>query len=130
VFLTTHYMEEAELLADTVAIVSKGKIIATGSPVELIESNSNYLIVTLQSVDEKTLAVVRKMGFEPVSDPHENIRVRVEGTDDVRKILNGVEDAGASFLSLGVHKPNLEEVFLKLTGEALHEGSTGGMGAK
>jgi ABC-2 type transport system ATP-binding protein len=54
----------------------------------------------------------------------------VKGTDDVRKILNGVEDAGASFLSLDVRKPNLEEVFLKLTGEALHEGPTGGMGAE
>ena len=38
VFLTTHYMEEAELLADTVAIISKGKIIAMGSPDELIRS--------------------------------------------------------------------------------------------
>ncbi len=53
VFLTTHYMEEAELLADTVAIISKGKIIAMGSPGELIESNANYLVLTLQSVDEK-----------------------------------------------------------------------------
>jgi ABC-2 type transport system ATP-binding protein len=130
VLLTTHYMEEAELLADTVAIVSKGKIIATGSPAELIESNSNYLVVTLQSVAEKTFEIVRKIGFEPVYDSHENIKIRVEGTDDVRKILNAVEDAGASFLSLDVRKPNLEEVFLKLTGEALHDGPTGGMGAE
>jgi len=130
VFLTTHYMEEAELLADTVAIVSKGKIIATGSPLELIERNSNYLVVTLQSVDEKTLEVVRKMGFKPVYDNPENIMLRVESKDDVRKILNAVEDAGAAFLSLDVRKPNLEEVFLKLTGELLHDGPTGGKGAE
>ena len=54
----------------------------------------------------------------------------MEGSDDVRKILNAIKDAGASFLSLDVRKPNLEEVFLKLTGEALHEGPTGGMGAE
>ena len=121
VFLTTHYMEEAELLADTVAIISKGSIVAMGSPMELIESNANYLALTLQSVDEKVFEIVQKMGFEPAHTNHKNIKVRVEHQDDVRKILNAIKDTGASFLSLDVRKPNLEEVFLKLTGAALRE---------
>jgi ABC-2 type transport system ATP-binding protein len=128
VFLTTHYMEEAELLADTVAIISAGKIIATGSPGELTESHANYLVLTLLSVDEKVLEIVQKMGFEPVPDDHKDIKVRVEHTDDVQKILNTIKDAGASLLSLDVRKPNLEEVFLKLTGEALHKDPAGGGG--
>jgi ABC-2 type transport system ATP-binding protein len=119
VFLTTHYMEEAELLADTVAIISKGSIAAMGSPGELIERNANYLVLTLQSVDERVSEIVRKMGFEPAHTNHRNIKVRVKHQDDVRKILNAIEDTGASFLSLDVRKPNLEEVFLKLTGAAL-----------
>jgi ABC-2 type transport system ATP-binding protein len=121
VFLTTHYMEEAELLADTVAIISKGKIIAIGSPGELIESNANYLALTLKPVDEKVLEIVRTMGFEPVIDNHKVIKIRVEHTDDVQKILSAIRDAGALYLGLDVRKPNLEEVFLKLTGEALRE---------
>ena len=121
VFLTTHYMEEAELLADTVAIISKGKIIAMGSPEALIESNANYLVLTLRPVDEKAIEIVRKMGFEPVHDNRKDIKVRVERTDDVRKMLNAIEDAGASLLGLDVRKPNLEDVFLKLTGEALRK---------
>jgi len=121
VFLTTHYMEEAELLADTVAIISAGKIIARGSPGELTESNANYLVLTLRSVDEKVFEIVQKMGFEPVHDDHKDIKVRVEHADDVRNVLNAIKDAGASILSLDVRKPNLEEVFLKLTGEALRE---------
>jgi ABC-2 type transport system ATP-binding protein len=125
VFLTTHYMEEAELLADTVAIISKGKIIAMGSPEVLIESNANYLVLTLRPVDEKVLKIVRKMGFEPVHDNHKDIKVTVEHTDDVRKMLNTIKDAGASLLSLDVRKPNLEEVFLKLTGEALSNDPAG-----
>jgi len=125
VFLTTHYMEEAELLADTVAIISRGKIIAMGSPGKLIESNANYLILTLQAVDEKAFHIVRKLGFEPVHDDHKNIKIRVGHTDDVQKILSANKDAGASLLSLDVRKPNLEEVFLKLTGEALREGPSG-----
>lgn len=129
VFLTTHYMEEAELLADRVAIISKGKIIAIGSPVELIENNTSYMVLTLQSVDEKTFEVIRKMGFEPVLINTE-IKIRVEHTDDVQKILSAVKDAGAFYLGLDVRKPNLEEVFLKLTGEALHEGHVTGRGAE
>jgi ABC-2 type transport system ATP-binding protein len=129
VFLTTHYMEEAELLADTVAIISAGKIVAMGSPGELTESNANYLVLTLLSVDEGVFEIVRKMGFEPVRDDHKDIKVRVERTEDVQKILSAIKDAGASFLSLDVRKPNLEEVFLKLTGGALREGPAGGRGA-
>jgi ABC-2 type transport system ATP-binding protein len=121
VFLTTHYMEEAELLADTVAIISKGRIVAMGSPGELIEKNANYLALTLQSADETIFEIVRKAGFEPVRANHNNIKVRVKHPDDVQKILNAIKDAGASFLGLDVRKPNLEEVFLKLTGAALHE---------
>ena len=130
VFLTTHYMEEAELLADTVAIISKGKIIARGSPGELIETNANYLVLTLQSVDEKAFAVVRKTGFEPVRNNQKDIKIKLEHKDDVQKILNAIKDAGASYLGLDVRKPNLEEVFLKLTGEALNNGPAGGRGAE
>jgi ABC-2 type transport system ATP-binding protein len=130
VFLTTHYMEEAELLADTVAIISKGKIIAMGSPGELIESNANYLVLTLQFIDGKAFEIIRKIGFEPVHDYQKNIKVRVEHTDDVRKMLNAIKDAGMSLHSMDVRKPNLEEVFLKLTGEALREAPAGGRGAE
>jgi ABC-2 type transport system ATP-binding protein len=126
VFLTTHYMEEAELLADTVAIISKGKIIAMDSPEALIESNANYLLLTLGPIDEKAIEIVRRMGFEPVHCNHKDIKVRVEHTDDVRKILNTIEDAGTSLLSLDVRRPNLEEVFLKLTGEALRKDPASG----
>jgi ABC-2 type transport system ATP-binding protein len=127
VFLTTHYMEEAELLADTVAIISKGKIIAIGSPDELIEDNANYLVLTLKTVDGAGFELIQRMGFEPARDSRKNITVRVEQTDDVQKILRAMKDTGVSSLSLDVRKPNLEAVFLKLTGKALREGSVEGV---
>jgi ABC-2 type transport system ATP-binding protein len=130
VFLTTHYIEEAELLADTVAIISKGKIISMGSPRELIESNADYQVLTLQSVDEKTFEIIRRMGYEPVLNNYKDIRIRVEQMDDLPKILNAIKDAGALYLGLDVRKPNLEEVFLKLTGETLREGSAAERGAE
>ena len=130
VLLTTHYMEEAELLADTVAIISKGKIIAMGSPGELIQNNANNQTLTLQSADEKVFETVRKIGFDPVLINHNNISIRVEHTEDVQQILSAIKDAGALYRSLDVRKPTLEEVFLKLTGEALHDGNAGGRGAE
>ena len=130
VFLTTHYMEEAELLADTVAIISRGKIIAMGSPVQLMESNADYLILTLPSADKKALEVIEKMGFEPTLNNQKSINIRVARTDDIRKILNAMQDAGVSLISMDVRKPNLEKAFLKLTGEALNEGASGGRGAE
>jgi ABC-2 type transport system ATP-binding protein len=130
VFLTTHYMEEAEVLADTVAIISKGKIVAMEGPVQLIESNADYLILTFQAVNEKVFEVLGKMGFDPELNNHKNITVKVAHTEDIRKILNAMKEAEASFFGMDVRKPNLEQVFLKLTGEALHEGANGGRGTK
>ena len=54
------------------------------------------------------------------------MKVRVEHMDDVQKILSTIKDAGAALHSMDVRKPNLEEVFLKRTGEALHKEPTGG----
>jgi ABC-2 type transport system ATP-binding protein len=130
IFLTTHYMEEAELLADTVAIISKGKIIAMDSPVHLMASNADYLILTLQGVDAKAFEVATKMGLDPQLNNHKNITVRIKRMDDIRNILNVMKDAGAPVLSMDVRKPNLEQVFLKLTGEAPHPGASEGKGAK
>jgi ABC-2 type transport system ATP-binding protein len=115
-------MEEAELLADTVAIISKGTIIAMGSPSELVESNANYLVLTLRASGGAPFDILQRMGFEPVHDSHQNIKVKVEHTDDILKILTALKDAGASSLGVDVRKPNLEAVFLKLTGQALREG--------
>jgi len=128
VFLTTHYMEEAELLADTVAIISKGTLVAMGSPFELIETTANFLVLTLQSVSGNIIEIIAQMGFKPVIDHDNAIKIKVQHTDDVQKILGAIKDAGAFYQSLDVRKPNLEEVFLKLTGEALHESHDDGRG--
>jgi len=130
IFLTTHYMEEAEFLADRVAIIAKGKIVGLDSPGNLTESNANYMVLTLQSVDENALAIIRKMGFEPVPHNHGGLRVRLRRADDVQKILNAMQGGGATFRGLDVRKPNLEEVFLRLTGEVLHQDPADAGGAE
>jgi ABC-2 type transport system ATP-binding protein len=117
VFLTTHYMEEAELLADTVAIISKGRIVATDSPARLTEKHANHMRLTLESSDAAAPGLIRKMGFDPTRTSDESICVPVNNADDVRAILGEIERAGLSLRGMDVRKPNLEEVFLKLTEE-------------
>lgn len=125
VFLTTHYMEEAEVLADTVAIISKGQIVAIDSPGRLTEKHAEHMRLTLKSVDAAALTLIQKMGFSPARTGDESICVPVKTTDDVRSILGEIHKAGLSLLGLDVRKPNLEEVFLKLTGEPIEKGAHG-----
>ena len=117
VFLTTHYMEEAELLADTVAIISKGRIVATGSPARLTEKHADQLRLTLGSSDAAAPALIAQMGFEPTRTSADSICVQVNDANDVRAILGEIERAGLTVRGIDVRKPNLEEVFLKLTEE-------------
>ena len=115
VFLTTHYMEEAELLADTVAIISNGRIVAIDSPAKLTEENAEQMRVTLKSIDAAAVGLIRNLGFSPVAKGDDDLCVPVKTTDDVRRILEEIERSGLALGGLDVRKPNLEEVFLKLT---------------
>lgn len=117
VFLTTHYMEEAELLADTVAIIAKGRIVALGSPEELIDRHANYLCVTLKAADGSVLEIMTGMGLQPVHDDSGGITIHVKHTADVQAILSAIAGANTPLPGLDVRKPSLEEVFLALTGE-------------
>jgi ABC-2 type transport system ATP-binding protein len=119
IFLTTHYMEEAELLADTVAIISAGRIVAIDSPAKLTEDNAEQMRVTLKSVDGGVAALLRKLGFRPrlVAKADDSLWVAVKTPDDVRRILGEIERSGLALGGIDVRKPNLEEVFLKLTVE-------------
>jgi ABC-2 type transport system ATP-binding protein len=117
VFLTTHYMEEAELLADTVAIISNGRIVAIDSPARLTEEHAEQMRLTLKSIDAAAVEVIRNLGFRPIPQGDDNICVPVKTADDVRRIIEEIQRAGLALGGLDVRKPNLEEVFLKLTAE-------------
>ena len=117
VFLTTHYMEEAELLADTVAIISNGRIVAIDSPARLTEGDAEQLRLTLKSIDAAAVGLIRKLGFCPIPEGDDDLCVPIESPDDVRRILEEIQRCGLALGGLDVRKPNLEEVFLKLTAE-------------
>ena len=115
IILTTHYMEEAQYLCDEIAIMDYGKIIARGSPAELIKKQSPEMTIILPK-DRLTLATARlSMPFREVKD---TIELK---TDDVNSCLNTLLANGIDLSDLTIRSPNLETVFLNLTGRQLRE---------
>ncbi len=120
VFLTTHYMEEAERLCNRVAIVDQGKIVALDTPSNLIRSlGSEYRVVF--SVRGK----LDKAGFEGIPSVRKieqvNDQVTIQGKEEglLSGIVNTLEAGGIIFRDLRTEQPNLEDVFLTLTGKEI-----------
>ena len=127
IFLTTHYMEEAEVLADTVAIISEGRIVAIDSPARLTESHAEQMRLTLKSIDASAAGVIRNLGFCPMPQDNDNLSVAVKTPEDVRRILDEIRQRGLALGGIDVRKPNLEEVFLKLTTATSSADAAGGV---
>jgi ABC-2 type transport system ATP-binding protein len=122
IFLTTHYMEEAEVLADYVAIISKGSIIAYGTTTELIDKHFKTVKVTIKGATNGVEALAAKMGMPVQGRDSGNVTIEANGNDQIVEFLNALKSNNISYLSMDIRKPNLEELFLALTGEQLVQG--------
>ncbi len=123
VLLTTHYMDEAERLCDRVAIVDRGKVIALGTPPELISSLHAANVIELSSEPEIEESVLRAL--PGVTEPHRrgpNWSVPVESlAETMPPLLDTIEASGGKLVSLSTHRATLEDLFVALTGRALRE---------
>ena len=122
VYLTTHFMEEAERLCDRVAIVDHGKIVALDTPINLIESMGDESRVVFETDGAfKTDLVSGLSGVSRVERIGE--RVLVYGKKDglTGLVVNALEKAGVLFNNLHSETPTLEDVFLKLTGKEIRD---------
>lgn len=114
IVLTTHYMDEAELLCDELVIMDHGKIIAQGSPAALLAEHLPDKRVSLQAKDTLDLS--------GLSSPWQRQQQQLDiTTDSVERTLQQLIDAGADLSTLKVHNPSLEDLFIKLTGHQLRE---------
>jgi lipooligosaccharide transport system ATP-binding protein len=116
--LTTHYMEEAEQLCDRVVIMDRGRIIAEGSPRDLIEQYSTREVLELRVPDDIR---VRLRGLvDGIAERIEELPDRMQVyTADAERALDAVRDAGIHPESALVRRSTLEDVFLRLTGHGL-----------
>ena len=122
VFLTTHYMEEAEYLADHIAIIHKGKIIAEGSLEELINRYGKGSLLHIKGCKTgNTVELLRENGFNATSKENGNIAVTIEHKDRLLEVLSHLRHECVDYDSIDIRRPNLEEIFLQLTGAKLSE---------
>ncbi|MBM0064835.1 ATP-binding cassette domain-containing protein [Bacillus gibsonii] len=122
VLLTTQYLEEADQLADRIAVINQGKIIAEGTSDELKASvGSGTLQLRLRHSEESTQA---KALLETIIDgpvhigsDSTSLTCQVTHSSIVIEALNGLNDAGISLVDFSLGQPSLDEVFLTLTGQ-------------
>jgi ABC-2 type transport system ATP-binding protein len=127
VLLTTHYLEEADQLADQISVIDHGRVIADGTPEQLKSKiGGSRVDIVLSNVDELPIVaglVERVCGGEAEVD-NDRRRVSAPVRDRVAtltEVLRALEDAGILAEDVAVRKPTLDEVFLELTGHRAEE---------
>ena len=127
VFLTTQYLEEADQLADRVAIISSGKIVADGTPAELkSQVGIPHLNVTFIDPDEQKVDldqardVLAQFGDHRPADDGCHLSIGLPGgARDVAAVVRALDDAGFNVASLDLMQPTLDDVFVEKTGRHL-----------
>jgi len=121
IFLTTHYMDEAEVLSDRVAIISYGKIIADGTPSELILQHGGKTTLIVEEGGIEAHKLLRKK-FPDSKIENNDVLVPINGKSDLPEAVMMLNGNKAEYAELIVRRPNLEDVFLNLTGKKIVDG--------
>jgi ABC-2 type transport system ATP-binding protein len=122
VFLTTHLMEEAERLCDRVAIIEHGRIVDIDSPEKLVSRHCPERTVVLATDDPVAIERFRGIpGVEVVNDGHSRFTIRGRGEDLVSEVIRCLSENRMRVTDFRTILPNLEDVFLKLTGHSIRE---------
>ncbi|MEU4474743.1 ATP-binding cassette domain-containing protein [Micromonospora sp. NPDC023888] len=126
VFITTHYLDEADALCDRIAIMDHGEVVAEGTPAELKrEISGDVVLVGLDLAATPQAAQV--LDAEPYVNKLETIdegglRLYVdEGATAIPQVLRRLDHAGLELRSIELHRPSLDDVFLTKTGRSLRE---------
>ncbi len=130
VFLTTHYLDEADALCDRILIIDFGRIVAEGSPEELKHRISGDLVtIELEGDRDPASAIAALDGIEGVRSTSVHaggLRVNVDaGGQQLMGIMRALDAAGVPIASIQLARPTLDDVFLTLTGRSLREDSPG-----
>jgi ABC-2 type transport system ATP-binding protein len=120
VLLTTQYLDEADRLADTIAVVDRGKVIARGTSDELKDRlGGERLEVLLADAEAAPVAerALAPMSDEPPTTRDGKVGLTVRGRDGtIVEAVRRLDEAGVGVLDLGLRRPTLDDVFLSLTG--------------
>jgi len=125
VLYTTHYIEEAQRLCDRVAIIDQGKIIALDSPARLIQDLGKGIIRMEfnAGIDDRLLEQMKCIGsVRVIDDQKRRIHIETDHTDQAsRELLELMKTKDGLLMTLDISEPNLETVFIHLTGRNLRD---------
>ena len=121
VFITTHYLDEADALCDRISIMDNGEIVASGTPADLKREISGDVVRVGLPVDSVTAAAAALSGYKTETD-EDSVRLYVEdGATAIPQILRALDAAGVPLGAIELHRPSLDDVFLTKTGRSLRE---------
>ncbi len=129
VLLTTQYLDEADQLADRIAVIDRGKVVAEGTSQELKASIGNatlQLKLAKKTDTQKTLQTVQKVLGVPAASPVAgHISAPMAHPDLVTDLLIALRGAGIQLATVSVQEPTLDEVFMAITGKPVQEEKKG-----
>ena len=135
VFLTTHYLEEADVLCNRLAIIDGGKIVAEGTPVQIKQQIAGD-VVTLglgpeEGAQTRAMQLLQAQAFvRDMQQDRQSLQIYVEhGEETLVTILRLFESAGMTVQSIALARPSLDDVFLRQTGRSLRETGNSTTGA-
>ncbi|GAA3464799.1 ATP-binding cassette domain-containing protein [Saccharothrix longispora] len=123
VVVTTHYLDEADSLADRVLVVDRGRVVASGSPDELKRAlGGDALLLDVERVEDAVRCLEALPGVGEVHIGPDGVRCRVrDGGTALPTVLRALDAASVPLRSVQMRRPTLDDVFLDLTGRALRE---------
>jgi ABC-2 type transport system ATP-binding protein len=121
VFLTTQYLEEADVLADRVGIIDRGRIVAEGTPAALKAEIGRPTVEVVPEDDDhrgRITEVLERFGDETAARPGA-AAVQLDGHGSLADVIRALDSAGLRAAAIHVHQPTLDDVFLAKTGRSL-----------
>jgi ABC-2 type transport system ATP-binding protein len=127
-FLTTHYLDEADSLCDRILVIDNGEIVAEGTPDSLkarVSGDGVSIEVPAEHVGTAAEIAGRLPGAHEVTTQDAAVTFRVpRGDTAMPELLRALDSAGISMSAMQVHRPTLDDVFLTLTGRSLRDAET------
>ncbi|HWQ62889.1 MAG TPA: ATP-binding cassette domain-containing protein [Methanospirillum sp.] len=124
VFMTTHYMDEADLLSDQIALIDHGKIVIQGTPAELKQSLGNDIVYLETSDNTRATEILRNLsGVRKISCYEGKLLITSEydGTRLLPEIIREVNEGQIDVCAVNLKKPSMDDVFLHYTGTEMRD---------
>jgi len=122
VLITTNYLEEAQALCDRLAIIDRGKLIAVDTPEHLKQTYGGSVIELETTQPSNSIDQIRALeGVKEVTQDKTHITILTQGTSNVVPQIINIISQESELRDIAVREPNLDEIFLRLTGTALRD---------